>query len=108
MKFNEANQEFHVIAFNGFGRVTGIAANITCELSIDGGTRAALSDTTATEIGTTGEYVFVLSQAETNGYELSFTPSTTVSGVRVGGVPAMVIYTTTEAAILTKADLLTP
>jgi hypothetical protein len=108
MKFNEAGQEFHVIAFDGFGRVTGAAASITCELAIDGASRSATSDSNPTEIGTTGEYVFSLSQAETNGYELSFTPTIDIAGTFVKGLPANVIYTTVEQAISDRTDLLTP
>lgn len=106
MKFNTAGQRFHVIAFDDAGRVTGDAANITCELAIDGGARAALTDVNPVEIGTTGEYVFDLEAAETNGHALSFTPASS-SGAQVLGVPANVVYTTLEVAIKAKTDLIT-
>lgn len=107
MKFNVASQRFNVVAFNESGRVSGDAANITCSLAIDGGTRTALGDTNPVEIGTTGEYVFDLTQAETNGHALSFTPSSATSGVQVLGVPSNVVYTTLESAIKAKTDLIT-
>lgn len=91
---NTAGQKFTVIAFNEGGRVSGIAASITCTLSIDAGARSALSDTNPTEIGTSGQYEFDLAQAETNGHELSFDPSSSTAGVQVLGSPSNVIYTT--------------
>jgi hypothetical protein len=105
MKFNTASQAFHVIAFDENGRVTGDAANITCELAIDGGDRDPLGDTNPTEIGTTGEYVFSLTQAETNGHALSFTPVSS-SGAQVIGVPSNIVYTTLESDIKAKTDLI--
>ncbi|MCC9645012.1 hypothetical protein LOC71_22270 [Rhodopirellula sp. JC740] len=94
MQKNTANQRFFVKAFDDNGAVTGDAANITCQLSIDGGAYAATDDVNPTEIGTSGQYVFDLTQAETNGYELSFVPKSSTSGVQVLGVPENVIYTT--------------
>lgn len=90
---NQANQQFHCKAFTAGGAASGQASNIACTLSVDGGTRAALADTTATEIGATGEYVFDLSQAETNGHALSFVPTCSTAGVQVLGMPSNVIYT---------------
>ena len=95
MRRNTLGQLFHVVAFNASGRVSGDAANITCTISIDGGTRVTTSDVNPTEIGTTGVYVFTLSQAETDGHELSFIPSSSTSGVQVLGMPSNVIYTST-------------
>ena len=97
MKLNTAGQRFHCIAFNASGRVSGQAANITAELSIDGGTRGPIGDANPVEIGSTGEYVFDLTQAETNGHSLSFTPVCSTSGVQVLGVPSNVIYTTADS-----------
>ena len=93
MKYNTASQTFHIVAFDQDGRVTGEATNISCTLSIDGGARSALDDTEPTEIGTTGEYVFDLTQAETNGHELSFVPVCSTEDVQVLGTPSNVIYT---------------
>jgi hypothetical protein len=90
---NIAGQSFHVIAFNASGRVSGDAANITCQLKIDDGNRGPTIDINPTEIGTTGEYVFTLTQAETNGHALSFTPISSTGGVQVLGSPSNIIYT---------------
>ena len=91
---NTAGQSFHAVAFDTNGRVSGQAANITSGLSIDGGTRVATNDVNPTEIAATGEYVFTLTQGETNGHALSFTPACSTSGVQVLGVPSNVIFTT--------------
>lgn len=99
MQKNTASQYFHCICFNSDGRISGDAANITCELAIDGGTRSALGTNTATEIGTTGEYTFPLTQAETNGYELSFTPESSTGGAQVIGLPSNIIYTTEDVNV---------
>jgi len=93
MKFNLADQRFHVITFDADGRVTGEEENITCQIKIDNGPRVATNDVNPSEIGTTGEYVFNLTQAETAGHALSFTPVCSTPGVQVLGVPSNVIYT---------------
>lgn len=97
MKKNAAGQYFYVQAFNASGEVTGDAGNIGCTLSIDGGARSSLADAHPTEIAN-GMYRFDLTQAETNGHELSFNPSSTStgSGVQVKGSNGNVIYTTVE------------
>ena len=97
MRLNTENQSLHVIAFDERGRVSGESANITCTISIDGGSRVDLTDTNPIEIETTGEYVFDLTQSETNGHELSFTPVCSTSGVQVLAMPSNVIYTLTSA-----------
>jgi len=105
MKFNAPGQQFHVIAFNALGRVSGEEENITCQLQVDSGNRENLATNVATEIGTTGEYTFDLSQAETNGHALSFVPVCSTPGVQVLGVPSNVIYTTiADPATETKQD----
>lgn len=110
MKYNTDGQEFHCIAFNASGRVTGDEDNITCELKVDAGSVAALNDTNPTEIIIdgipSGEYVFSLSQAETAGHQLSFRPVSATSGVQVIGTPGNVIYTTLEDGINALLDLL--
>ena len=98
MQKNTASQYFHCVVFNSSGRVSGDAANLSCELSVDNGTRAALGTNTATEIGTTGEYTFPLTQAETNGHELSFTPESS-SGYQVIGMPSNIIYTSEPTSV---------
>ena len=111
MQRNQPGQFFHVIAFNNQGRVTGQAANITCTLSIDGGDREPTDAVNPVEIGTTGEYVFALTQAETNGHALSFAPQCSTAGVQVLGMPSNVIYTQNvqaeAAAAITAAELAT-
>lgn len=104
MKKNIAGQRYKVIAFDASGRVTGDAANITCQLAIDGGALTPLTDVNPVEVGTTGEYIFDLTQAETNGYELSFTPASATPGVNILGVPANVIYTLDVSAPLGCSD----
>jgi hypothetical protein len=99
MLFNRPDQQFHVIAFDANGRVSGVAASITATLSIDGGAYDALNDLNPTEIGTTGEYVFDLLQAETNGYALSFVPVVASAGVEILGMPSNVIYTLDASTI---------
>jgi hypothetical protein len=99
MKRNTEGQKFHVVAFNNSGRVSGQAANITCTLSKDGGDRVATNDANPTEIGTTGEYVFELTQAETNAHALSFAPVCNTEGVQLLGMPSNVIYTSDSDAI---------
>ena len=71
---------------------------ITCQLSKDGATAAALNQTNPTEKGTTGRYVFNLQQAETDGYELDFRPLTGATGVQLIGEPSNVIYTQAPAS----------
>ena len=93
MQHHTASQKFHCITFNQDARVTGESANLSCTLSIDGGARSALNDTTATEINSSGEYTFDLTQAETNGHALSFVPTCSTPGVQVLGTPANLIYT---------------
>lgn len=106
MKYNTAGQQFIVAAVNADGFVSGDAANITCTLSVDGGTRSATNDTNPTEIGTSGRYAFTLTQAETAGHELAFVPLSAASGVQVVGLPSDVIYTTREAEIKAKTDII--
>ena len=91
MLTNTSGQYFHCLAFNAAGRVSGIAANLSCELSIDGGARTALTYTFS-EIGTTGEYYALLEDTETDGHALSFSPVSS-SGEQVVGMPSNVIYT---------------
>lgn len=102
---NKAGQTLHVKAFNSEGLITGDAANITCTLAVDGGSRSSTTDTNPTEIGTSGEYEFALTQAETKGYELSFMPSSSTSGVQVFAMPGNVIYTRTVPSRASERDI---
>ncbi|MEO1529339.1 MAG: hypothetical protein AAFX06_28295 [Planctomycetota bacterium] len=87
-----AGQKLQVIAFNATGRVTGEAANITCTVRIDDGSRVAITDTNPAELGN-GVYEFDLTQGETAGHELSFLPVCSTNGVEVLASPANVVYT---------------
>lgn len=97
MKKNTAGQFWHVKAFNALGAVSGDAANITATIALDDGARAATNDVNPTEIGTTGEYVFALTQAETNAYKISVIPVSGTSGVQVMGFPNVQYTFDTEA-----------
>ena len=72
--------DFHVIAFNANGAVTGVAASLACTLSIDGGPSVALP--AATETGF-GGYAFTLTSEQRVGSEFVFSPRSSVSGVQV-------------------------
>lgn len=96
-----------VFAFNRTTNapVTGDAANLSCKVSIDGGARVALADTTATELED-GYYLFDVSASETNGSTIDFFPESTTSNVVV--LTANVSrYTSVESQIKTKTDLIT-
>lgn len=71
-KYNTAGQRFHFFVYNSSGRVTGWEVMVVCHQSIDGGTMTQLNDAVPVEIGNTGEYYYELTQAETNGHELSW------------------------------------
>lgn len=63
---------------------TGDAANITVYVAKDDGSVTALTDTSATETDSTnakGDYLFDLSQAETNADKLRFTGKSSTSGI---------------------------
>ena len=98
---NTANQKLTVLAFADAGhasldageKVTGDAANITLKIEQDDdGTRSASNDVNPTETEG-GQYVFDLTQAETNGDKLTFYPTSSTAGVQVVAVPTMAIYT---------------
>ena len=102
---NTASQKFNVLAINAATSlpVTGDAANITAQISIDAGAFAAVSDTNPTELDATnapGVYVFDLTQAETNGDVLTIVPSSTTANVQMDMIN---IYTVDPATY--KADV---
>lgn len=85
---NTAGQKFNVLAVNSVTGlpVTGDAANITAQISIDSGAFAAIADTNPTELDATnaaGVYVFDLSQAETNGNVLTIVTISATSNVQL-------------------------
>lgn len=94
MQKNVAGQKIYVFAFNETDNtpVTGDAANITCNLRIDGGTADAVDDTNPTELEQ-GYYVFDSTQAETNGDNILVCPQSSTSNVQVVGVPGLLITT---------------
>ena len=73
-----------VFAFNRTTNapVTGGAAQITCRVSINGGTRVALADTNPTETED-GYYLFDVTAAETNGITADFYPESATANVQV-------------------------
>lgn len=100
---NQAGQNYHVICFDDNGRVTGMAPLITITQSIDDGVRLPIADVNPVEIGATGEYVFTLLKAETDGHELSFVPLVANINVQILGAPSNVIYT--QPATADVADM---
>jgi hypothetical protein len=72
LKYNSPNQEFHLLAVNTTGKVSGKAPLITVFQKLDGGDRVELTDIFPTEIGSSGEYIVSLTQDETNANEAQF------------------------------------
>lgn len=96
-----------VFAFNRTNNtpVTGGAGALSCKVSIDGGARVALADTTATELED-GYYVFDVAASETNGTTVDFFPESSTANVQV--IPVNVSrYTSLESQIKAKTDLIT-
>lgn len=73
-----------VFAFNRTNNapVVGNAAQITCRVSLDGGSRVALADTNPTE-SEDGYYLFDVTAAETNGVTADFYPESATANVQV-------------------------
>ncbi|HYW80309.1 MAG TPA: hypothetical protein VE890_12065, partial [Thermoguttaceae bacterium] len=94
MRKNLSGQKIRVFAFDRTDNTpkTGNAANITCKLAKDHGSRVALSDTNPTE-AEDGFYLFDLTSSETDAYVLEFYPESSTADVQVIAVPATV-YTT--------------
>ena len=94
---NTAGQKISVFAYNTADQTpkTGDSANITCYESIDGGTPEQIGTGPGyhpTELNGTnhkGWYVFTLTQAQTNGDELTFSPKSSTSGVAL--IPVRVL-----------------
>lgn len=83
---NTASQVIAVFAYDstdGSAR-TGDAANITAQISLDGGTAAATNDTNPTELDATdhpGVYLFTMTQAETNADLVNLTPVSATANI---------------------------
>jgi hypothetical protein len=82
---NVASQKVAFLALDSsLDPLTGDAANITAEISKDGGASTATNDANPTELEATdhpGIYVFDLTQAETNADQVVITPASSTSGV---------------------------
>ena len=105
-KKNTSGQKFNVLAISTATGlpVTGDAANITAQISLDSGSFAAVADTNPTELDATnapGVYVFDLTQAETNGDVLTIVPSSTTANVQID---MLNIYTTSITGTDVIAD----
>jgi len=86
-----SNTKWRVFAFNRTtgAPVTGDAANITAKISIDYGSRTALSDVNPTE-AEDGYYYFDLTEIERTGTWFELYPESSTSGVQVIGVPGYI------------------
>jgi len=85
---NTANQKIPVYAWDsGAGEPkTGDAAQITAQISKDGGATAATDDTNPTELDATdapGIYLFDMTQAETNGNLVILSAVSSTSGIHI-------------------------
>lgn len=98
---NTGSQKLTVLAFADAGhasldageRVTGDLAQISLKIEQDDdGVRSASNDVSPVETED-GQYVFDLTQAETNGDKLTFYPESSTAGVQVVSLPSSVIYT---------------
>lgn len=92
---NTANQKLSVFAYDSTtgDPVTGDAANITAQLSLDGGTSAATNDTNPTELDATdhpGIYIFDMTQAETNANMINLSAVSATANVLLEPV---IVYT---------------
>lgn len=106
---NVAGQKISVYAYNTTtgAPVTGDAANITAQISLDGGATAATNDTNPSETDATdlpGTYVFDMTQAETNANLINLQAVSATGSVRIEPVT---IYTLPGSASGITADTVT-
>jgi len=85
---NTASQKVVVYAWDTVNRVakTGDAANITGQISKDGGAAAATNDASPTELDATnfpGAYIFDMAQAETNADLIILQAKSTSTGISI-------------------------
>ena len=86
-----SGQKVSIYAFDsgdGNGK-TGDAANITAQISIDGGATVATNDTNPTEldaIDAPGIYIFDLTQAETNGDMIVISVASSTSNIKINPI----------------------
>lgn len=95
---NKASQKVACFAYDSTdgSAKTGDAANITAQISLDGGTTAATDDTNPTELDATdapGVYLFDLTQAETNADLIVIAPVSATSDIYV---EPLIIYSEPE------------
>ena len=104
---NVASQKIAIFAWDGASGAskTGDASNITAQISIDGGARAATDDTNPTELDATdapGIYIFDMTQAETNGDLIILSATSSTSDIVIRPV---IIYTQTVVTSACTAAL---
>jgi hypothetical protein len=106
---NVTSQKVPIFAFDQVAGAaeTGDAGNITAQISIDGGSSAAVTDTNPTELDATnqaGVYLFDLTQAETNGNLIVITATSSTANVVI---EPLILFTTvgdgTRVAVDTQA-----
>jgi hypothetical protein len=95
---NKSSQKIIVFAWDTGNSTekTGDAANITAQISIDGGVCAATDDTNPTELDATdapGIYIFDVTQAETNGDLITLFAKSSTSDIKIEPV---IIYTVVD------------
>ena len=104
---NTASQIAAVFAWDSANNApkTGDAANITAQISKDGGATAATNDTNPTELDATdakGIYLFDLTQAETNGDLIIISAVSSTASIDLDPV---VVYTVRDIEALLPAAL---
>ena len=108
IKKNVASQKLAVYAYDPTVAAgtdpskTGDAANITAQISLDGGTSAATNDVNPTELDATdqaGVYIFDLTQAETNAEMIMLSAVSATSNILLDPVQVL-----TEPEKVTLAD----
>jgi len=97
---NTASQKIAVFAWDTLAdaEITGDAANISAQISLDGGATAPTNDAAPTELDATdapGIYLFDMTQAETNADKVILFAVSSTAGVTFDPV---VIYTRTGGA----------
>ena len=88
MRKNVAGQQIPILAWDKSNNTekTGDAANITAQISLDGGATAATGDVNPTELDATehpGIYIFDLTQAESNANLIILTPTSSSTDIHI-------------------------
>ncbi len=108
MEKNVASQKVACFAWNNAAGAakTGDAANISAQISIDGGTTAATNDVNPTELDATdapGVYLFDTTQAETNGDLIIISPVSSTADIDIR--PVFIYTMVTDAIVSAIATL---